>query len=338
MPAVTYKCPACGGSLAYDPADNKFACSFCDSHYDENQLTKSATDAPEQVNDAVVYSCPSCGAQVVATDTTAATFCYFCHNPVVLEGRVSEEWTPDGVLPFKIAKEEAINRFLKWAKKKKFVPVHFSAMKSVESISGVYYPYWLTDVESDAAFEGKGKQVSTHTTAKYIVTTTKHYQVGRRGTAQFKNICRSALSTANRTLADGVQPYTLSSVVPFSPKYLAGFLAEKRNVESDTLKASLLEETTKYTDKLLRPNGEYDVVTGSTSVQKTLFRHKYVLLPAWVVTYKDPAGKIDYYIVNGQGGATCGVLPVSWPKLIGTAAMLCALLFAIICVGGYFLW
>ena len=30
-----------------------------------------------------------CGAEVVTDATTAATFCYYCHNPVVLSGKLS---------------------------------------------------------------------------------------------------------------------------------------------------------------------------------------------------------------------------------------------------------
>ena len=45
--------------------------------------------------EAVLYTCPSCGAEIVTDSTTAATFCYYCHNPVVLSGRVSGEFLPD---------------------------------------------------------------------------------------------------------------------------------------------------------------------------------------------------------------------------------------------------
>ena len=43
----------------------------------------------DQKEDALVYICPSCGAEVVTDATTAATFCYYCHNPVVLAGKLS---------------------------------------------------------------------------------------------------------------------------------------------------------------------------------------------------------------------------------------------------------
>ena len=61
--------------------------------------------------EAVIYTCPSCGAQIVTDATTAATFCYYCHNPVVLSGRLSGNYMPNKVIPFAIDRKEAEKRF-----------------------------------------------------------------------------------------------------------------------------------------------------------------------------------------------------------------------------------
>ena len=53
-----------------------------------------AQDAAYQ-GDAMLYTCPSCGAEIVTDATTAATFCYYCHNPVVLSGRLTGTYQPD---------------------------------------------------------------------------------------------------------------------------------------------------------------------------------------------------------------------------------------------------
>lgn len=46
-----------------------------------------------------LFLCPNCGAEIVTDATTAATYCYYCHNPVVLSGRLSGEFLPNKVLP-----------------------------------------------------------------------------------------------------------------------------------------------------------------------------------------------------------------------------------------------
>lgn len=105
MAAITYKCPKCGGDLRFQPAGQRFVCEYCDSEYSQKELEETAVEAetaePEQEEcpDAVCYICPSCGAEIVTDETTAATFCYYCHNPVMLEGRMRGSFHPDLVIP-----------------------------------------------------------------------------------------------------------------------------------------------------------------------------------------------------------------------------------------------
>lgn len=338
MPVITYKCPACGSALSYEPQSGKFVCSHCDSRYEERELAHTAQDTPEQAGGAVVYTCPSCGGEVVTDETTAASFCYYCHNPVVLKGRVSGAWKPDGVLPFTVSKEEAASAFLKWADHKRFTPKGFSARKCIEKITGIYYPYWVSKIVCEALFEGKGQNASVVTTSKHVVTTTKHYRVMRRARLAFESLVRPALSKADRLLADGVQPYQLGSVQAFKEAYLSGFLAERRDVDAQSVEESLKAEAEGYAGNLIRPSGQYTVLTGDTRVSDVKAEHRYVLLPAWVVTYKAPGGKMDYYIVNGQTRSTCGVLPVSPSRLLAACAGVFAGVAGLLCVGGYFLW
>lgn len=333
---LTYKCPACGSALNYEPQSGKFACAHCESLFDEAQLIRE--EEAEQVGGAVVYSCPNCGGEVVTEETTAASFCYYCHSPVVLKGRLSGDWKPDGVLPFKVTKEQAQQAFLNWADKKRFTPAGFSAKKYIDKVIGVYYPYWVTDVEFDALFEGRGQNSTTVTTSERIITTTKHYHVMRKAHMAFRNLVRPALGKQDRLLADGVQPYSLKGVKAFKESYLAGFQAERRDVDSQSIAGNVAQEAAGYAKDLIRPKGQYQVLNGETGVSDVKVSHKYILLPAWVVTYKAPGGKIDYYIVNGQTEKTCGILPVSKGKLWGVGAGICAAVTLLGCVGGYLLW
>ena len=109
MGVITYKCPNCDGGLVFDPSSQKYHCEFCLSNFTQEELEELDQEysqgpdhgrEPEYSQDqehsqnqehsqAVLYNCPSCGAQIVTDETTAATFCYYCHNPVVLSGRLS---------------------------------------------------------------------------------------------------------------------------------------------------------------------------------------------------------------------------------------------------------
>ena len=127
MSAITYKCPNCDGGLVFDPESGTYACEYCLSKFTQEELMAESQSAEAEQSEktvgeewaeteksqesAVVYHCPSCGAEIMTDETTAATFCFYCHNPVVLSGRLEGEYLPDGIIPFKITKEEAIERF-----------------------------------------------------------------------------------------------------------------------------------------------------------------------------------------------------------------------------------
>lgn len=85
--------------------------------------SEQAGEASKAAGDAAVYSCPSCGAEIVTDPTTAATFCYYCHNPVVLLGRLSGRYLPDKVIPFAVDREKAVESFLKYVHSRRYVPV-----------------------------------------------------------------------------------------------------------------------------------------------------------------------------------------------------------------------
>lgn len=192
MATITYKCPNCGGGMIFDPASQKFKCEFCLSEYTQAQLdslqksgasdqvfeeaspaedawTAESTENYSEENKeqsasagkktVVVYTCPSCGAEVVTDETTAATFCYYCHNPVVLEGRVSGEFLPDKIIPFQYDKKEATDRFLKYVRSKWFIPKAFFNEEQIEKLSGVYYPFWIYDCEVEGGIEGHAKNI-----------------------------------------------------------------------------------------------------------------------------------------------------------------------------------
>ena len=49
---MEYKCPACGGALAFDSASQKLKCPFCDSVYNLDQFEQQQTQDEKDVQDA----------------------------------------------------------------------------------------------------------------------------------------------------------------------------------------------------------------------------------------------------------------------------------------------
>lgn len=350
MSVFTYKCPNCDAGLEFEPGSQNFACKYCKSsfsqaeieeHYPESEKElKEETESSienEEIEGTALYSCPSCGAQVVTDSTTAATFCFYCHNPVVLSGRLQGEFLPDKVLLFNIDRESAIKKFLEWSSKKFFVPKGFFNRDQVEKITGVYFPYFAADYDVNGRFEGEGKQISHFSTDKEEVTTTKHFKVERDAEIHFSNIIRPALRKVDRKLADGVHPYDMSQLRDFSKTYLSGFMAEKRDIGSKALEAGIEDEIKRYVKPLLTDDTTYDQISGNSSASVKKSEYKYILLPTWVLTYKGGNGIVYFYSMNGQTGKICGKLPLSRPKLFACCGAIFAILSALLMLGGYFL-
>lgn len=338
MAVTTYRCPACGNGLRYDPELQKLVCDYCHNQYYEHEILDLIKEKELSTANTNLYHCPSCGAEVATNETTAATYCYYCHNPVVLSGRLRAEFRPDYVLPFKVTKDQARKNFLNWVQTKRYIPKGFYSDSNIEKITGVYYPYWMADYTLDSTFSGEGKESTTVSDGNYNVVTTKHYDVVRRGDVELRNVQRGALSTADRKLSDGVHPYDYSQMQPFSETALTGFQAEKRDVNSEDLHQSIEEEMKSYAQNLLTEGHSYSSLSGETVSQVKDADFSYALLPAWVITYTGRDGVIYYYSINGQNQKTCGVLPIDKGKLKRDAFAIFAVVAGLLAIGGMFIW
>ncbi len=346
MALLAYKCPNCGGGLTFDPASQKFKCEYCLSEFSEGEMEKQEAkkqetgEREEDDRAAALYVCPNCGAEIVTDETTAASFCYYCHNPVVLSGRLSGEFLPDYVLPFAVNKKKATEIFLEWVGKKKFVPRSFYANNQLEKLTGVYFPYLLYSCKVDGEMAAEAESQKTWVTGNIRYTEHKKYQVKRVGQLDVKNVTRNALSKSDRRLVEGVLPFDMEKMLPFSTGYLSGFQAEKRDMEGKKFAPEVEQEVRDYTLQKLKESVEgYN----SLQVQDSDLRIKnpkweYALLPVWVMIYRHKADNTVYYFaMNGQNGKICGKLPIDKGKLAALFAAVFLPLCAVLMAGGWFL-
>lgn len=338
MAVLTYKCPHCDGGLIFDPQQQTYACEYCLSTFTQEELEalhpasekeRAATsgEAPPAAGagEAAVYTCPSCGAQIAADPTTAATFCYYCHNPVVLSGKLAGEQMPALVVPFQLSKEQAKERFTAWIGKKRFVPAGFYAPKQIDKLSGVYFPYWTYAGTLEGELTGTARDIRSWRSGNQEYTETKTYSIRRRGAVWLKDIARNALQRSQGKMMEGILPFALEQAQPFHTGFLSGFQAEVKDMERDAFASGVKQESEGYVRRLLA-----DTIVGHTSFHEDSFlanetegAWQYVLLPVWVLTYR-AHGEMYYFAMNGQTGEVCGKLPLNKTKL----GLVCAGLFA----------
>ena len=323
---LTYQCPCCGAGLKFDPDSQLFKCEFCLSEHTEMDLEK--TDAHKNAEEAMKqneqfcdqmkeYHCNQCGAEIAADENTVADFCPYCHSPVVLSGKLSGQKMPTKVVPFKYSREEAINHFLNFAKKKKFVPKDFTEKKQIEKITGIYYPFWVTDADTDSEINATATKVRTWTSGDYRYKETNYYNVYRRGDIHFEDIVQSAYSEADKKMLEGILPFPATAQMDFNMSYLSGFLAKKRDIEREALEGAFKSKLSSYSNSLLRGTvrGYSSVSILNNRVRIKACHWDYSLMPIWLLTYKSKKGQSYTYAMNGHTGKIYGELPIDRKKL-----------------------
>lgn len=353
---VTYACPNCGAPLTYNPATKNFTCDFCASSFTEEEVkahkigqnegedtsenAKQTVDdgydgadvgAEEQYEgeDAEVreYICPNCGAEIMTDPSTVATFCYYCHSPVVLSERVSGMVKPQKVIPFRLDKEAAQQKFLSYIKKKWFVPKNYFSKEQMETMSGIYFPFWVTDADTEGTYETIAHRVRSWREGDYEYTETRNYLVRRRGKIHFEDIVTAAISSEDKQMLEGILPFPPAEHKPFEMPYLLGFGAKKRDVTKEQVVPEVRERIHDYSRTILRGtvHGYTSVDPGSCHVREEKSTWEYALMPVWLMTYRNKKGKLFYYAMNGCTGKLYGELPISFAKLAALFAGVAAL-------------
>ena len=346
---LTYQCPNCNAALEYDPKKEKFACRFCLSSFseqtllemekqnqqareqDENDVESNAEPSLEDGYEGEIpehedqhfdgevqsYVCPNCGAEVMAEANTAATTCYFCHSPVVLSDRVEGAIKPDKIIPFRIDKNGAKETFLGFVKGKKFVPRNYFSAKQIENISGVYFPFWVTDADTESEYETVAHRTRTWRSGDYRYTERRNYLIRRRGYIHFEDIVTSAIQGEDKKMLEGILPFPSDSHEEFKMPYLLGFTAKKRDIQRDDIVPEVRRRMHDYARTIMRGTvrGYTSVDYGSCRIREKASHWEYTLMPLWILTYRNKKGKTFLYAMNGYSGKVYGQLPVSFGRL-----------------------
>ncbi len=209
-------------------------------------------------------------------------------------------------------------------------------------MTGVYFPYWVVDAEIDGQLQGMGTTIRVWRVGDLEYTETKQFDVERQGKISFKELIKNALSkNVQQKMVEAVQPFLLDKAVSFKSQYLAGFQAEKRDIEYDAIQKAIQSELKEYSESLLRDTASgYTTLTKlRTDISLDSEANHYMLLPIWVVTYRshEQSKKVYYYAMNGQTGKVSGILPVSYKRLGLFTLSIFASILAIFLIGGWFI-
>ena len=353
-----YKCPCCDGAIEFDSTLQKMKCPYCGSEFEMQTLqaydaelnstpqenmtwdTAAGTEwAPGETEGMRIYSCQSCGGEVVADETTGATECPFCGNPVVMMGQFRGDLKPDLVIPFKVDKKAAIAALQNHYKGKLLLPKVFKDQNHIKEIKGLYVPVWLFDTDADAHVRYKATRIRTWSDSQYRYTETSHYSVTRAGNIGFENVPVDGSTNMDDTLMESIEPYNIAEAVDFQTAYLAGYLADKYDVNAETSIDRANQRIKSSTEQAFASTvqGYTSIVPVSSNIALNNGSARYALYPVWILNTMWNGQKFTFGI-NGQTGKIAGDLPMDkgafWKWLLGVAGAVSAAVFAL----SYLFW
>ena len=328
---LEYKCPSCGGAIAFDSKLQKMKCPYCDLEMDmesfksmDEHLEEVHTSEKEssvlnstekwQEGDAQlnVFVCNSCGGELIADENTVATACPYCDNPVVLKERLIGDLKPKLVIPFKLDKKaakEALNRHIQG---KRLLPKVFKDQNHIDEIKGIYVPFWLFDITADANLKYNAESIRMWSDSQYNYREISYYSVLREGQLNFTHLPVDGSKKISNTLMESIEPFDFSEAVDFQTAYLAGYLADRYDVTAEesidsvedrakTSTARVFEDTVKGYDTLRIEDSSIQLYRNSEAM--------YVLYPVWFLN--TTWNKKRYtFAMNGQTGKFVGDLPL----------------------------
>lgn len=302
---MIFKCKNCGGNSVYNPATGSMYCPHCESE-----------ESQEKIAGVGLTQCGNCGAPLEPGEHTSAMKCPNCGSYHVFEERISGEYTPHLVLPFKITKEQAVAAIQAEFKKRFFTPKEYMSYASISKMEGIYVPFYMYDFHSDITYRAIGTKIRTWTSGDYKYTETSYFQVARDMDAEFNKVPVDGSVSMDNSVMDLMEPYDYRALINFEDKYMSGFLAEKYSDDPEILCNRALQKARTDSKSLLREtlNGYATLTQASENIDLQKRAEHYVLLPVWVYEFEYRGKKYTYH-VNGQTGKVIGHTPVAYPKL-----------------------
>jgi hypothetical protein len=354
-----HPCPACGAQAEWTPARQLLICPFCGtaSPYridaDTNKvveldLVKALRELPDEVRGwqtpTRTVQCRSCKAVSVFEAGRVAQNCDFCGSPALVDyEEIKAPIRPQSVLPFKVPEASVREQIRRWYAGKWLAPSALKSKALVDTVHGVYLPYWTFDAHVVCPWEAD---------AGHYYYTTEAYRdnKGRTRTRQVRHVRWEAASGEVKHFFDdepiagtqgisldllkGIEPFPTNDLVPYDTAYVSGFVVEHYKVVLvDAAQRSREAMTQKLREMCAAavPGDTYRNLQIRPTFSGQTFKH--ILVPVWLLTYNYGA-RAYQVVVNGYTGRMSGRYPKSaWKVFFLVLAIIMGIVLLLMVAG-----
>lgn len=275
----------------------------------------------------LTIKCDTCGAQITLEKNLVVKTCDFCNSPLIVDqGRISKIIEPVSILIFKVTAKEGEAIFKSWIQKRWFAPYNLNKhANQKKKLHSIYLPYWGYDSNTVTHYKGqRGDNYQTRgyhinftdskVTPKIVTKTNWRYSSGTV-TNVFEEVLVVATDSLPEEFLRKLEPWELSVLIPFEPKYLLDFRAEiyRVNVQQGFKNAQKIMQA--EINRSIKKNigGDNQRIESQMTNYKSI-KFKHILLPIWLTTYSYH-NKVYRFMINGHTGKAHGERPYSWIKI-----------------------
>lgn len=341
--------------MAFDPASGGLKCPYCGSKeavpqdeaarpVQENDLEAYLHAGPERLARlsaaAVQITCDSCGATTTFEPTEVAGFCAFCGAKIVAQPVAADPLiSPEGVLPFRVPKKDAVQAIKTWLSSRWFAPNALKSMARQESIQGVYLPFWTYDSSTVSDYVGQRGE-HYYETEYYTeqdengntvrrerqVQRTRWWPASGRVSRDFDDVTIPATNSIDNYKLHALEPWDFQQLVPYTPGYLSGFKAQRYQVEL----GDGFERARGIMAGVIEGDVRMDIGGDEQQIHRIDTQHfdvtfKHLLLPVWIAAYRFNS-KVYQVVVNARTGEVQGERPYSVWKILGLILLIVGLI------------
>lgn len=351
-----FPCEQCGATVEFSPGSQSLRCPHCghetavapaEAEVREEDFRAALADlesAQEQV-EAVEVKCSSCAAEVRGLGPTTSLACPYCGTNIVATAISRRLIKPKSLLPFRITRDEALESCRRWLSGLWFAPGDVKRLAAPERrVTGMYMPAWTFDCEARSEYSGLRGDYYYVTVPRTVVVNGKpatrmsrerRVRWSPRSGAvrnEFDDVLVPASDSLPRRLAEQLEPWDLSALVPYDDAYLSGFGAESYQVELSDGFAAAARRMQPVIEASVRGDIGGDVqriLSIRTKHERITFKH--VLLPVWISAFRY-RGRVFRFLVNARTGEVRGERPWSAVKIGLTVLLVGAALAAAVLV------
>lgn len=349
-----HACPACGAQANWNPKRSRLECPYCgtESPYEVNpetgrieeiDLVRTLREMPGELRGwkaaKRTVKCRSCRAVSVFDPERVGQNCEFCGSPELIDyEEIQAPIRPQSLLPFKVSEDRVRDDLRRWYRSKWFAPNKLKKRALVDTVRGVYLPYWTFDARVRCRWTAEAGYY-------YYTTETFRDSQGRTRSRQVRHVRWEPASGQLEHFFDDepvpgtqgvdvgllkeVEPFPTQDLVPYDTAYLSGFVVEHYQVV-------LVEAAHRARESMLAQLRQMCAaqVPGDTQRHLRIYPEfssetfKHILAPVWLLTYNYGSRSFQV-VVNGYTGKIAGRYPKSFWKIffLVTAIVMLVLFF-----------